>query len=169
MDPLSRYLKPAPKPQTVLRVVTVLSFVLSAWGCFAIYEDYTRIQQEKSGLLVLQQRARPVHVAEPTRNEREEAAQWKNVRGELAFSWYPIFAALEHTTSPDIALLEFLPDKSAARLTLRGNARDVESLVTYLNALNSEKAFSEVYLSHQKTLRQAGLVSLDFEIRIKLR
>lgn len=79
-----------------------------------------------------------------------------------------MFAALERTSNPNIALLELLPDKVARRLTLRGTSRDMKSLVDYLADLSSEPYFYNVYLSHQKNNVQNNVNDIAFEVRMQI-
>ena len=169
MDALSRYLRPVPKSGGVWWLVSFLLIAGSVWGGVLLYRQHLVILQQKSELFRLQQQARIAPVPKPSRAQQEADEHWRNLRKELNYSWYPIFAALERTTNPDMALLEFLPDKGAATLTLHGNARDVNALTAYLDGLSAESTFNEVYLSHQKRVQQAGLNLIEFEIRLKSR
>lgn len=169
MDALSRYLRPVPKSGGVWWLISLLLIAGSVWGGVLLYRQHLMILQQKSELFRLQKQTRVAPVPKPSRAQLEDAEHWRSLRRELNYSWYPIFAALERTTNPDIALLEFLPDKGAATLTLHGNAHDVNALTTYLDALSAEATFNEVYLSHQKRVQQAGLNLIEFEIRLKLR
>jgi hypothetical protein len=103
------------------------------------------------------------------RPEQEAQSQWAALRQELNYSWYPIFAGLEHTANQNIALLEFIPNKASTSLTLHGTARDVDALTVYLDALHYEPAFKDVYLSHQKKIQQGPISIFEFEIRLKIR
>lgn len=95
--------------------------------------------------------------------------RWAALAAELSFNWYPIFQALEQTANPDIELLEFIPDKPARRLVLRGEARTVEALIGYQSALAEHVGLGEVYLAHQKTSTRGGMSIVSFEIRAVIR
>lgn len=169
MDDLSRYLKPVPRYTWVWWLVSAVLLAASAWAVLEAHRLYEVSLMQKDQLYALQ-RARqvPPH-AKPTRAELEAERHWAALRQERSFSWYPLFAALENTVSPDIALLEFVPDKTARTLTLRGSARDIGALTAYLETLAKERAFREVYLAHQKKLTQGALTVIGFEIRMQLR
>lgn len=106
---------------------------------------------------------------QPTRTETDLARRWHALAVERAYSWYPVFRALEQASSPDIELLEFLPDKASGKLVLRGEARSVEALTAYLALLSDQKILTEVHLAHQKNVSRAGLAVMTFEIRASLR
>lgn len=169
MDPLLRYLQPVHKPARFCWLIVSLLVAGSVWGGIGLQRKYERLQSQRIALDRLQRATRVQPRPKPSRADLDAALQWEALRRMLDFSWYPIFAALEHTSNPDIALLEFLPDKSSGTLTLHGSARDMNSLTNYLDALARERAFANVYLAHQKAVPQAALAVVEFEIRIKMR
>lgn len=111
--------------------------------------------------------ARPAP-ARPNRVAVDTQRRWEVLAAERAFAWYPVFRALEQASSPDIELLEFLPDKANRRLALRGEARSMAGLTGYLVALNAQAPLAEVYLAHQKNVSRAGMSIVSFEIRARL-
>jgi len=115
-------------------------------------------------------RAQLAHKPAPvaSRAAVEDSKRWAALAAERGFSWYPLFRALEQSSSPDIELLEFVPDKANGRLTLRGEARSLTALTEYLSALGAQDALTEVYLARQKRRNRAGMVVLEFEVRTRL-
>jgi hypothetical protein len=104
-------------------------------------------------------------VAKPTREEEEVARRWSALRAERHFSWYPIFRALERASDENVELLEFQPDKAGHRLLLRGEARDLDALTTYLDRLAAQSPIRQPYLAQQK-MRMRGTQTVGaFEIR----
>jgi hypothetical protein len=167
MERMAAYLKPVPRHVAVWWLLSAALAAGSIWGGIELHRQYGLVQEQKEELLKLQRASRVRPVAKPSRAAVEVERHWIALQQELNFSWYPIFAALERTSNPDIAILEFLPDKSTGTLTLRGNARDLTALTTYLRALSNEPGFAEVYLSHQKKIQQGALAVLSFEIRLR--
>lgn len=104
----------------------------------------------------------------PTRVVVEEKRRWDALAAEFAFSWYPLFRALEQASSPEIELLEFLPDKAGRRLTLRGEARNIGALSAYMTALGAQPSLMEIYLAQQKNVGRGGMTLLSFEVRARL-
>jgi Tfp pilus assembly protein PilN len=168
VERLQEYLKPAPRRQGWSWVVLAALLCAAAWCAVVAYRQYQELVQQEHEVAQLR-RARHVEPPPtPTRADVETQRQWDNLRRELDFSWYPIFAALEHASNPNIALLEFIPDKSEGRLVLRGSARNIDELSAYLDALSSEAAFREVYLAHQKKVQQGAVETIAFEVRMRL-
>lgn len=113
----------------------------------------------------LQTRRKPVAQPRPSRADAEIQRHWSNLRAEQSFQWYRVFHALEAANNPDIELLEFIPDKAARRIVLRGEARNQEALSVYVAALAGQPAFAELHLAHQKIVRRASMDLLAFEVR----
>ena len=76
-----------------------------------------------------------------------------------------MFAALEAVGNPDIELLEFQPDKSGQTVLLRGEAKDTNSLIAFVDELATQPAFMRVHLTHQKMKRRDRLVTVVFEVK----
>ena len=104
----------------------------------------------------------------PTRSETDIARRWQALAAERAYSWYPVFHALEQASSSDIELLEFLPDKASGKLLLRGEARNVEALTSYVSLLARQDVLSEVHLAHQKNVVRGSLELMTFEVRAQV-
>lgn len=169
MDDLSRYLKPAARHTWVWWLTTLLLLGTSAWAAVQAYRLHEMAQVQKGHLAALQ-RANPAPLPpKPTRTQQDTERHWAALRLERSFAWYPLFTALEQVTTPDIALLDFVPDKTGRTLTLRGNARSLDALTDYLAALAEQPAFRDVYLSNQKKVQQNNLTVIGFEIRMRLR
>lgn len=115
----------------------------------------------------LQRRVVPAPVL--SRAEIEQSRRWSALAAERAYSWYPLFQALEKSSSDDVELLEFMPDKAAHSVVLRGEARTVEDLNAYLAALAAQHALRNVHLVHQKNASRGGLLLVQFEIRALIR
>jgi Tfp pilus assembly protein PilN len=169
MDDLSRYLKPVARHMWAWWLAAIVLFAGAAWGAIEAHRLYLLSQVQAERLDALQRASRVPPPAKPTRAELEAERHWTALQQERSFSWYPVFAALENTSSTEIALLEFIPDKTARTLILRGSSRDFDSLTAYLGALAQEPLFHEVYLAHQKNLKQGNLTVIGFEIHMRLR
>ena len=76
-----------------------------------------------------------------------------------------MFRSLEAANNDEIELLEFAPDKVSRTFVLRGEARDLNALLRYLEALAHQEGFSNPYLAHQKMSRREALTLVEFEIR----
>lgn len=101
--------------------------------------------------------------------EEERKEHWKSLANERAFNWYPVFKALERASSDDIELLEFQPDKTNGQLVLRGEARNMDALVSYLERLSGQDIVGRAYITHQKSAARESLRTVAFEIKSSLK
>jgi Tfp pilus assembly protein PilN len=169
LDQAKRYLRPAPRRAAVWWLLLAASIAAAAGSGLALYRDHENLLRQERIVAALSRATSSRPAPKPSPADLESQRHWNTLRQELGFSWYPMFAALERTSHPNIALFELLPDKVAKRLTLRGAARDMKSLVDYLAALSAEPYFHDVYLSHQKKNVQNNVDVIAFEVRIQLR
>jgi hypothetical protein len=167
-DLAKEILKPPRRHAALWSVLLASSAAASVWVGSDVYRQYQNLQHQKQ-LVVAMQRAPKSQPHAPAPVDIERRRSWNELRRELNFSWYPMFAALEHTSSPDVALLEFIPDKVARRLTLRGTARDMNALTAYITALAEEQYFFNVFLSHQKKTVKNNAEVIDFEVKMQIR
>jgi hypothetical protein len=144
------------------------AIMAAAWSGIEGYRQYQLLLTQEQASAMLRRANRKPPPRKLSRADLDAERHWHTVRQELDFSWYPLFAALEHTGDPDIGLLEFIPDKLTGQLTLRGIAHDLPSLTNYLSTLSNEHIFGNVYLSHQKKQLQGNLEVISFEIRLKI-
>ncbi len=94
--------------------------------------------------------------------------RWALLQKERNFPWTSIFLAVERTSSTDIELLEFKPDKLNRNIALSGEARNMKALVIYLAELSKQPALKNVYLMHQQTVQRDSLETVSFEVRATL-
>jgi type IV pilus assembly PilN-like protein len=69
---------------------------------------------------------------------------------QLALPWGELFASAESAGIPDVALLSIESDTDKRRVTISGEAKNLESILAYLRYLEARPALADVYLqSHQ--------------------
>ena len=82
---------------------------------------------------------------------------------QLNIPWAGLLDALEAAALPRVALLEIVPDASARRLRGVAEARSAEDMLSYIERLRGQQAFSLVLLSsHQMNEAERAKV-LRFE------
>jgi hypothetical protein len=168
MSDAARYLQPRNRYRTA---VWGLAFILLAGAAWLLQEallQHERQQDAQQQVERLRASLRPKPVPKPSRSELDIQRRWAALQSERAFDWYPIFSALEQADSNDIELLEFAPDKTGRKLVLRGEARDVAALLSYVENLTEQPAFSQVYLSHHKSKASSSPQTVAFEVRAAL-
>jgi hypothetical protein len=168
MSDFSHYLRPRPRRVLVIGGAAIAlltaAAILLAWNV-QVRNHISSAQSLKEQVAASR---RVASIAKPNREEEEAARRWSALRTERQFSWYPIFRALERASDENVELLEFQPDKAGRRLLLRGEAKDLESLTSYLDRLASQSAIKEAYLAHQKIRVRGAQPVIAFEIRATL-
>ncbi|MBJ7311489.1 PilN domain-containing protein [Rugamonas sp. CCM 8940] len=166
---MHNYLKPRP------RFVVLLVGAALVLGILAIYAAAMAVGRHTQADAIVQQaeRLRVAQVVKPTpvpsRTELEEQKRWAVFKLERDFSWAPLFNALQVAGNPNIELLEFQPDKAGGRVMLRGEARDEEALIAFMETLAAQPLLRNVHLSHRKIKRRDRLVTVAFEIKAAMR
>jgi len=67
---------------------------------------------------------------------------------DLSTPWNALLGALETIQAPDIALLNLQPNKKKQQLTLTGQAKNVQKMLDYVQAVSSLKMLSNAYLQN---------------------
>lgn len=124
----------------------------------AIVWQYTRLQDQRAGLqLRLHTAAQLADVlpAAPLPGEspdksKQRAKQANAVLKELGLPWPALFAHLERTANPEIALLAIRPEAARGRLRISGEARHLADVLRYVRALGSAGAMSDVVLEQHE-------------------
>lgn len=105
---------------------------------------------------------------EVTRLSPEQARHWQALGAEIAYPWSDFLQAVERTSSVDIELLEMTPDKSRRQMILRGEARNIGTLVAYVQALAAQPGLRDVLVSSMQNIERGSLLTVEFEIRMSV-
>ena len=165
MTELARLLRPCSRRPVLLWALCTLLLTLA---CVLAWDAYGRYHKVATGQQDLARLRSANHIPLPrkiSREEQEKRKRWAALQAERDFRWYPVFRGLEGASAEAIELLEFAPDKVNRTFLLRGEARDVDGLIRYLEALTHQDGFHRVYLAHQKTLNRDGMSVVTFEIK----
>ena len=162
--PLEAYLALRPKYRLAIGLV-ILGLSLAAASLATLgWQQFSRSKRLDAQLA--EQAARVVPV--PSHQQQDEAKQWSQVRLEKDFPWEKVFRAIERTSSPEVELLEFHPDKLNHVIVLRGEARSVDGLLEYLRVLTAKTGWLDVHLTHQEKVQHGALETVSFEVKATL-
>ena len=153
-------------PWWYLVIVTLfLSAGFFAWQANVVQARYQLVVAAKMENSQAQiKRREAFDKAQDPEADKQRAA----LAAELRFSWDPIFTAVESSSSKDIELLGFEPDRRAQRLTLKGEAKTPSGLTEYLHKLSQQEVFELVHLTRQQLLKHEQLETVGFEIHARL-
>jgi len=166
--PLEAYLAPKSRHALAIGLLILVLALAAAWLALLGAEQFNRSKRLDAQLTQLQgaQAARAVPTA--SRQQVDEAKQWAQVRQEKDFPWDMVFRSIERTSSPEVELLEFHPDKLNHIIVLRGEARSVDGLLAYLQALTVRTGWVDVHLTHQEKVQHGALETIAFEVKANL-
>jgi hypothetical protein len=87
------------------------------------------------------------------------------IRAELGMPWERLFGAIEGAAGPDVSLLSLTP--GGARLTLGGEARDMDALLAFLKRLQGSGAYASVYLREHHVDAADAQRAVRFSMELK--
>jgi len=134
--------------------LNILSFSILLIGLFIsayVYTDYNSKQKEYLDLNLQLQHAQPsqnlasVKVINKTLPD-DEIKQLQDTIEELSKPWGSLLSGLEQIKVKDIALLSMVPSSKKHQLVLNGEAKNMQSALVYIMALEELPMLSQVYL-----------------------
>ncbi len=149
-------------PQRGRRLLWLLPCVVLLVVGATLYDRYLRAAaQVHEALIGAQERERrrvaslAVPVIDPLTAARFETAQAAIRR--LTFPWEQFFAAIEASQNDNVVLLELRPDVEKSIVTVVGESRDFNAAVLYVQQMQAQAQFSEVYLvEHEVQVEEAA-------------
>lgn len=162
---IEKLLVPRPRNSALLWLIAAAALLATVQVAKNSWTELQTMRQERATLARLRSLMNAPPPRPQSREEKERAKRWAGLQKERDFRWYPVFLALEKANNADIELLEFAPDKVSRTFVLRGEARDMPTLLAYVEQLAVQPAFANVYLAHQKSAMREQLATQIFEVR----
>jgi len=139
----------------MLRRWLLVGAVLGLALCIAVLAWYAQIMRENNRLA--EERARAVGRLEAARSQpvvleevRDEYAKLLRAHRELTFGWGRMFAAVEKSVHPEVAILSIQPESDTGQVRIAGEAKTYADILKLVETLGAEGTFSAVTLvSHQ--------------------
>ncbi len=139
-----------------------LSLILFAFACvmaFLVWQYYAQLQTEYAAVSDAVTIAQPANV--PGENiEPLTAKELKNVRktvADLSTPWGQLLSGLEAIRMKQVALLLLEPNKKKELVTLTGQAKNVDAMLQYVEAVAALPMLSNVYLqNHMIEMNEPG-------------
>lgn len=105
---------------------------------------------------------RPVREAEPARRA------WNAIAQQLNTPWLSLLATLEAATPDDVALVAIEPDARKATVRLQAEARTLDALLAYAQALRQQPLVGDVALYRHETNEQDASRPLRMHLELRL-
>lgn len=84
----------------------------------------------------------------------------------IQFPWEAFFQTLESTPAEGVTLLSASPEREQGKIVLRGEARDLYTVMNYLLALQKQASFKRVELLEHDLANQDANLSVQFAITV---
>lgn len=127
--------------------VMLLSLVCST----LLYQSYQRIQHDYSAMThAISQQDKPqkkVVIQAPVNPvSSDEINQVNQLIDTLSMPWGELLSAIEQSDLADIALLSIEPNPKKQQVLLTGEAKNLSTVLRYIEQLNAQTVLNEVYL-----------------------
>lgn len=155
----------------IFLVLSIVVGLITLSFTYIYYKNIQVIEKEVSAAYYKKQNKtkKPVSNYSESIQSAEALKNGMRISKQLNTPWDHLFSSIEFSNLNDIAILELLPEASTGKLRITGEARDQESLTTYLNTLWQIKDFLNVYLVQQKVNEQIAEHPIKFVIDITWR
>lgn len=137
----------------------------ASWQVIAARQELAAVQVQ---LQALGRRAPAATTPSPPLKAEERRA-WNEVVRQLNTPWSALLASLEAATPEDVALVSIEPDAKQARVRLQAEAKTLDALLVYAQALQSAGPFAEVALVKHETNEQDPSRPVRLTLSIRLR
>jgi hypothetical protein len=166
---LGRRSSPAVRAAAATALVLALALLIGV--CVNLWRTESRTAAHRQLAESLRASVSPRAVAPRAGNERAEQEQlraWNQVARQLNTPWGTLLTSLEQATPEDVALVSVEPDAHKGSVRLQAEARTLEALLAYAQALRAVPAFADVVpLKHETNeLDPLRPVRLSLEIRL---
>ncbi len=168
MTPNHSLMRPRIRGSAWFYVVSLSLVFLAGWWATEAH----RVQQDTMVAdvrLAALQAGRARDQQRPPALPADERKKWESLRAEMAFPWNSVFKAVELADDPDVDLQGFEPDKQAATIRLRGEAKDMPSLLRYIDNLSGQPISGFVHLVRHEPAIRERLKTIEFELQVGIR
>ncbi len=147
----------APNPLSYQRltmgglVLIVVALLISAyaWAEYQKTEQMLVEAETKLNTLAPAQKIAPLQTVVETASEAE-IQYAREIVTQLSTPWNPLLSALESSSMQNVALLSVEPNRKKQQLVITGQAKNMESALSYIKRLEAIEGLSQVYLlKHQ--------------------
>lgn len=144
--------------------------VLSAVLMMVVLMEIRQLEQQHSVATVESQPAQTRSQAELLLSEPRQQRQLQTMVQSLNLPWYELLSALESIKQahPEVFLTAITPDVTNKQILLRGQAKTLDILLAFVDALNQQEMFnSALPLSQQQIIPKAD--GMQFTLKLEWR
>lgn len=146
--------------------LAIAALIATGWQMAATRQESAVAQAELQAL----GRRQPAPAAQPKPLlSLEERRAWNQVVRQLNTPWASLLAALEAVTPEDVALVSIEPDARQASVRLQAEAKSLDALLAYAQALKGAEPFAEVTPVKHETNEQDPNRPVRLTMNLRLR
>lgn len=103
----------------------------------------------------------------PEKISPEKMQQIQETVNALTTPWNPLLLAIEQSNQHDIALLSLQPNTKKQQILLTGEAKNIQSVLTYIKQLDDQPMLTQVYLQTHHIDESNAFKPVKFTIAAK--
>lgn len=126
---------PQPRPSLLGWLLLGLGITAALWAGWRYADEGRRLEVARAEIAALS--PKPARSTRRIEDPAKESAMAKNARRALEADWAGLLARLEHSRPERIALLAVEADAAQGHLNLEANAKDLQSMLEYLEGLEA--------------------------------
>lgn len=138
------------RPRLTISTLGVLMLLASLLLLGILWQQYQTQQDNAAALLkALNKQALPQTAVVKNVSENiapSDLKQLATIVDSLITPWQPLMLAIEQADMPDIALLSIDPNIKKQQVTLVGEAKNLQTVLRYIEQLEAQAVLQEVYL-----------------------
>ena len=165
------FIKPSPFRITGYNWLGLMVFISSLIITLFLWKAYEKKHAQllllTTNINQLKQQSQPIkpdNIAVKTIIPAEKKVQIQTIVTALLMPWNDILQSIETVNTPDIALLNILPNTKSQQIILSGEGKNIQSVLSYVNQLQAQAMLEKVYL--QKYLIDTNNVSKPVKFTI---
>lgn len=118
-------------------------------------------EQPRAATAVARTRTAP-RSREPGQEISKDLERANVILQQINLPWESLFDAIEHITTEDIALLSLQPNVTNRTLRIRGEARNMATLLDFVETMEREVIFEKAHLVNYKIKQDSPYRPVDF-------
>ena len=162
----------AGRPGGIAGTVGALTLVLALGGLAALLWELAQVRQHvaaaESALRALGRNVPAAPISRAVLNAQQRTA-WKNLVAQLNMPWATMLGGLEAVTSDDVALVSIEPDARQRSVRLQAEAKTLDALLAYAQALKGTEPFADVVPVKHETNEQDPNRPVRLTLNLRLR
>lgn len=159
---------PRPGAGMLLLAAGALGAALLGWRFFLLHDEAARLAERidtlRSGRV---ERVEPRGGASPQR--AAELARARAVLASLAAPWEELFADIEASVGPGVALLGIQPDLANGRVVVAGEAKSIRHGLAFADRLGRGRVLHDAALTHHEVRTQEPERPVRFTLEARWR